>query len=268
MEEQIVSTQGDELSIIDPQVMLARKFPRDEKKALEKLTFALQNTSFYEVVEYAIPRKDRDDPNKIITITGPTVYLAKEVLKVLTNFRFEQGIYEIKPTDTVVTAYAMCWDLENNVSNKVSVSRPIVTKNGYRFGADMVNLTSMSASSVAVRNAIFNVVPRYIVDECLRLAKERENDELRKTSPNDKHAKIKMTWEKFQKLCKATDEEMTTLFKVNSFEDLDDEGYKTIKRLYTAVDCGDTTPADLFNRERGVRQHRPGDKGTISFDER
>ena len=101
-EVKIIEEKADALSVIDPQVVIARQYPRDVAKARAEIRYMIETTNFYEKVEYAIPRKDRDNQDRLITITGPTVYLAKELMKCLTNYRFEQGVNEIGPTGAVV----------------------------------------------------------------------------------------------------------------------------------------------------------------------
>ena len=64
-----------------------------------------------------------------------------------------------------VTAQAVCWDLEQNVRIAVEVRRRITDKRGNKFNDDMIGVTCNAAASIALRNAIFKVIPRAFVDD-------------------------------------------------------------------------------------------------------
>ena len=65
---------------------------------------------------------------------------------------------------THVTAQGVAWDLERNLRATLETQRRITSKSGRRYSDDMVTMTGNAAASIALRNAIFRVVPRSYVD--------------------------------------------------------------------------------------------------------
>ena len=63
----------------------------------------------------------------------------------------------------MITAQAVAMDLERNVGYSVEVKRGVVTKDGRRFGDDMIKTASNAAIAVATRNATFKVIPKAFV---------------------------------------------------------------------------------------------------------
>ena len=67
-----------------------------------------------------------------------------------------------------------CRDLENNIAVRVKVRRRITYKDGRRFNDDMIAVTANAACSIALRNAIFKIVPgaylKPVFDRCKKTA--------------------------------------------------------------------------------------------------
>lgn len=165
-EDQItqVSIVGNDLRIlqekaaIDIQVSTARAFPRDIKRALDNAIFtATMDVETAESCTYAVPRGGK-------TITGPSVHLARIVVQSWGNFRAETKVIEEGAKH--VTSEAVAWDLETNVAVKVTVKRSIMQDKGTkRMNEDMITVTGNAANSIALRNAVFNVVPKAITSK-------------------------------------------------------------------------------------------------------
>jgi len=164
MEDQItdVAILGNEMAIlrekasIDIQVSTAMAFPRNLKLCLENSIFtATMDVETASTCGYAVPRGGK-------SITGPSVHLAKIIMQNWGNFRAEAKVIEVE--DKNVVSEAVAWDLEKNVAVKVTVKRSIMTKTG-RMNEDMITVTGNAANAIALRNAIFNVIPRAITDK-------------------------------------------------------------------------------------------------------
>lgn len=92
------------------------------------------------------------------TIIGPSVRFAELVVTAWGNIVVDTAIVTEEKDHVVVTA--TCRDLERNTAMRAQVRRNILTRDGRRFGADMIQTTIQAASAIARRNAIFQTVPR------------------------------------------------------------------------------------------------------------
>ncbi|RYZ45433.1 MAG: hypothetical protein EOP49_25235 [Sphingobacteriales bacterium] len=147
-----------EKAAIDIQVSTARAYPRDIKRALDNSIFtATIDVETAGACTYAVPRGEK-------TITGPSVHMAKIIMQNWGNFRGEAKV--ISEEARTVTSEAVAWDLETNVAVKVTVKRSIMQNKGKtRMNDDMITVTGNAANAIALRNAIFNVIPRVITDK-------------------------------------------------------------------------------------------------------
>ena len=136
---------------VNMQVATAKRWPRSIKtfKARAR-AMALLDEETAASCFYALPRAGR-------TIEGPSVRLAEIVASAWMNLRI--GARTTKEDEQFVYAQAVAWDLENNVAIQFESRRRITDKNGRRYNADMIAVTANAASSIALRNAIFKVVP-------------------------------------------------------------------------------------------------------------
>ena len=136
---------------VDIQVATAKRFPRSIKafnrQAMEMATF---NEDVAAGCIYALPRGGKP-------IEGPSVRLAEIVLAAWGNVRADARVIDVGAKE--ITAEGMCWDLEKNIAIRVQVKRRITDKNGSRYNDDMIVVTGNAACSIALRNAVFKVIP-------------------------------------------------------------------------------------------------------------
>ncbi len=188
-ESQIVKIDPDALaaittSEIQQQLDAAHRWPRSiERFRTEAAALATMTKATAKSCIYTLPvRKGGDKP-----IVGPSVRLAEMIATSWGNLHV--GARVINEGHRDVTAQALSWDLEKNNRIGIEVKRGIVTKDGHRFGDDMIRVTSMAAISIALRNAIFRTVPRALVNEVYEKAErvatgvedgtfEKERDEI------------------------------------------------------------------------------------------
>jgi len=136
---------------IDSQIATARKFPRDMKKAFEKtIAIVESDEDTAQACFYVLPRGGAQ-------VQGPTIRLAEIVLAQYQNIRAQTRIMEIG--HDAVVCQASCIDLENNVGVSQEIRRRITDKNGKRYNGDGITNTVNAASSIALRNAVFKIIP-------------------------------------------------------------------------------------------------------------
>lgn len=153
-------------SEVEAQLSAAHRYPRSVGRFMrEATTLATMTQEIAESCIYSLPRDGKQ-------ITGPSVRLAEIVASAYGNLHVGARIVEEGEKD--ITAQGIAWDLEKNVRVTVETKRRIAGRNGRRFSDDMVIVTGNAAASIALRNAIFRVIPRsYVIsifDQARRVA--------------------------------------------------------------------------------------------------
>lgn len=150
---------------VDIQISTAQRFPRDEQASIRKAeAMALVDDETAAECYYAIPRAGK-------TIVGPSIRLAEIIATTWKNLRVASRVMDIGQDD--LTVAAVCHDLENNVAVSSEVRRRIKDKNNRRYSDDMIAVTANAAASIALRNAVFKVVPRALWWRILNKAMSR-----------------------------------------------------------------------------------------------
>ena len=71
-----------------------------------------------------------------------------------------------------IIAVGTVHDLETNVATSIEVRKRITTKDGKRYGTDMIAIASNAAIAIAMRNAIFKIIPKAYIDQIWNTAKK------------------------------------------------------------------------------------------------
>jgi len=178
--QKIDKVEGAALAVItaaeiDRQVATAKQYPRTVSKCLAELR-SLVTSSEEVALEcfYTLERKEKaQDGGKdtIKFIVGPSVRFAELLVYCWTNLRVAVRIVE--EGAEFLTAQGIAHDLERNNAVSAEVRRRITTKNGHRFGADMIGVTGAAASSIAWRNAVFDLIPPAVWRSCYEAARAK-----------------------------------------------------------------------------------------------
>jgi hypothetical protein len=142
-------------SEIDTQITTAKRYPRSIKQFKQNaMELACLDEETAGSMFYVLPRGGKK-------IEGPSTRLAEVVGSSWGNLRY--GSRVVSTDDKFVTAQGACFDLEKNIAITVEVKRRITDKNNKRYNDDMITVTSNAACSIALRNAIFKIVPFAVV---------------------------------------------------------------------------------------------------------
>lgn len=224
---------------IDIQVATAKEYPRSVDKSLKQaLTLATLDEETAASMFYALPRGGK-------TIEGPSARLAEIMAYSWGNLRADADI--VAEDKTHVTAMGTCFDLEKNVAVRVRVKRRITDKYGKRYNEDMIGVTSNATISIALRNAVFKVIPAALVQRVYRKARLASIGEAGTMEQKRQNA---VAW--FGKLGVQPEEVFETL-GVQGLADIGEDELITLRGLRTALQDGETTVQDAFNRD-GSRQ--------------
>lgn len=144
-------------------MIVAKRFPRDERAANERILSACMRRSLAESATYAYSRGGAE-------VTGPSIRLAECIAQNWGNIDFGYIEMENKNGESQVMAYA--WDLETNTrqSKVFSVPHRRETKKGTYPLTDSRDIYELVANQAArrVRSCILAVIPGDVVESAVK----------------------------------------------------------------------------------------------------
>jgi hypothetical protein len=228
---------------IDQQIATAKKYPRSltkfKKNALALATLT-EDTAASCI--YALPRGGKP-------IEGPSVRLAEIVASSWGNFRVDSRI--IDTDEKFITAEAAAWDLENNIAIRVQVRRRITDKHGKKYNDDMIGVTGNAAISIALRNAIFKVIPHALTQEIYGQAREVAIGNASTLAGN----RAKMM-EYFGKMGAPADRVLAAIGRAG-IEDVTLDDLAILRGFASAIKSGETTVDQAFPDPKAQQQQAP-----------
>ena len=157
--QMMVSRQAQE---VQAAMVVAKRFPRDEVLAMDRILKACQRVSLAQAAVYEYPRGGE-------TVTGPSIRLAEALAQNWGNLDFGWIELEQRPGESQIMAYA--WDLETNTRQSKVFTVPHIrqTKSGSYPLKDPRDIYEMVANQGArrMRACILGVIPGDVVDAAL-----------------------------------------------------------------------------------------------------
>lgn len=219
-------------SEIDMQITTAKRYPRSIKafkqQAMEMATLDEETAGS---MFYVLPRGGKK-------IEGPSVRLAEVVGSCYGNLRYGSRIVSVD--DKFITAQGACHDLEKNIAINYEVKRRITNKSGQRFNDDMIQTTGNAACAIALREAIFKIVPRSIFKAIYEEA--RLTSVGKATSMSEKRHKA-VDW--FKK-AGATDAQIFGFLGRAGIDEITIDDLITLRGMVTAIKDGEITIEAAF----------------------
>lgn len=224
-----------EKASVDIQVSTARAFPRNIRRAVENaMAIITMDQETAKTCTYAVPRAGK-------SITGPSVHMAKILVQCWGNIRIEARVVDIDVKH--VTSEAVCWDLETNVAIKAQVKRSVMTKNG-RMSDDMITVTGNAANSIALRNAVYSVIPKSVINKAYDAAISTITGDL--SDETKLIAKRKKVVDGLKDAYNVTEEEVLSSIGKVSIQHVKAEDIAILIGIGTAIKDGDTTIEEAF----------------------
>ena len=156
-------------SEVDLQIATAKRYPRDLSAVLNKIqTLATMDKETAEDCFYVLRRKDANGEDSVIE--GLSVRMAEIIAGAWGNLRVQTRI--IGNDGRMITAQAICHDLETNFAVSKEVKRRITTKYGKTYSEDMQVVTGNAAASIAFRNAVLTVIPKAVTKKIINNVKQ------------------------------------------------------------------------------------------------
>lgn len=169
----MVVQQADMLSAlnrseVDIQIATAKQYPRDLQATLNKIaTYATMDKETAEECFYVLRRRGASGQDSVIE--GLSVRMAEIIAGAWGNLRVATRI--IGNDGKMITAQAVCHDLETNLAVSKEVKRRITDRNGRTFSEDMQVVTGNAAASIAFRNAVLAVIPKAVTKKVINEVK-------------------------------------------------------------------------------------------------
>lgn len=236
----VVRLGGDEM--IDVQIATAKRYPRSIKHfQAEALSMATIDKDTAESCFYVLKRKDKSGEE--VKIEGPGIRLAEIVGNCWRNFRYGAKVIGETEDRHFVIAEGYAYDLEKNVASAISVQRRITNRIGKRYSDDMIGVTANAACSIALRNAIFKVIPMTYITQIFEAAKKLAAGDSASLSTN-RSALVR----KFKALG-VTEEQLLAKVGKPSLEDVGIAELQELIGIGTAIKEGTSTIDDEFTKQ-------------------
>lgn len=210
----------------DVQISTAKKYPRPDLSVIKKrmVSEATADIETAQACFYVLRRGKGADAKEI---RGPSIRLAEIAWTAYGNLR--AGATIIDNDGKMITARGICHDLQNNVFISIDVKRRITDKYGKTFSEDMQVVTGTAACSIALRNAIFKVIPGALINQVYNQAVKAAIGDAKTLSQRRNDA-----FAAFEKLGVSADRVLNTLGRTNK-EDVTLEDLETLIGLHTAI---------------------------------
>jgi len=219
-------------SEVEAQLDAAHRYKRSVSKFLhEAMGLATVTQEVAESCIYSLPRGGK-------MITGPSVRLAEICASSYGNLQI--GARVVDAEETEVVAQGAAWDMERNLRCTIEVRRRITDKNGRRYKDDMITVTGNAAASIALRNAIFRVIPRAFVDSVYAKARE-----VAVGNAKTLETRRQQILERFNKLGVSTERVLQRVER-KGVEDIDLDDLTVLIGLGTAIKGGEQTIEEAF----------------------
>lgn len=158
--------QSRAVAEVQAAIVVAQQCPRNMDRAEREMTQACSRRALAERAFYSMPRAGE-------VVSGPSIDLARELARCFGNIQY--GVAELRRDDEAGFSemQAFAWDVENNTRNSTIfiVPHKLSTRRGVRHltSMDDIYLNNANQGARRVREAIFNVLPKWFTEEAQTL---------------------------------------------------------------------------------------------------
>lgn len=151
--------EAREIAEVKAAMAVAQMYPRDQRKAMDRILNSCARPTLAEKAQYAFARGGQE-------ITGPSIRLAETIAQGWGHLQY--GMRELSNVGGASEVEAYCWDLESNVRKSIqfTVSHVRNTKKGSYALTDSRDIYENVANNGArrVRACILAIVPGDVVE--------------------------------------------------------------------------------------------------------
>lgn len=229
-QDQALATAKMEL---DVQVTTAKQYPRDVTKFMNgAIQMIATSPDIAADCNYSLTKGGK-------IISGPSIRLAEIIMSSWGNLR--TGARVLGHDGKYVTVQAVCHDLESNNKIDIEVRRRITDKHGKTYSEDMIQVTGQAAISIAIRNALFKVIPTAFVRSLSETAKKAAVGKKEQFSD-----RLTKAFEHFGFNFGISEERILEKLGVKDKRKLNNEHLSTLLSIATAIRDGETSIENEF----------------------
>lgn len=220
-------------------LVIAKRFPRDEVAAYNRVAQACQRKGIAEKAFYSYSRGGS-------TVNGPTIRFAEELARCWGNIDY--GIKELSQDDGKSEMQAYAWDLETNAQSVQNFTNPHIREVGgkAKILTSQRDIYEINANMGArrLRSRILAILPNDLVDmaiaECRKTLAGNNDEPLidRVKKMVVAFGKIGVTQEQIEKRLKKKVENMTS------------DDFVDFTGIYNAIKNGESKIAEWFEAEK------------------
>lgn len=235
-----------EIAEVQGAIILARKFPRNQLRAMDRILNACQRPTLASNALYSYNRGGSD-------ITGPSIRLAEAIAQNWENLQF--GIRELEQRSNESTVEAYAWDLETNVRQSKIFQVPHVrySKNKGKYAlSDPRDVYEMVANQGArrLRACILGVIPGDVIEAAVEQVEKTLKANVAVTTET-----VKAMLEKFSEFG-VTKEQIEKRIQ-RHIDSIQPAQFISLRKIYTSIKDGMSSAADWFE---SVETERSDDK--------
>ena len=235
-------------------IIIAKRFPRNEDAAFEKLMKSAGRTSFAEDASYSFPRGGSN-------VEGPSVNLAREAARLWGNVRY--GVDIIRDDEESRQIRAWAWDMETNT--RVSVEddfKKVVQRKDKKSGitnwvtADERDLRELTnrRGAIALRGALLQILPKDLIEDAMTRCKQT----VQTGAANDPEAARKRLIMAFSELNISPD--MLEQKLGHPLAQCSPAEIADLRKVYKSISDGNSTWSEYSEPKRAERE-----KGTVNL---
>lgn len=217
-------------------MMIAQKFPRDEKASMDRIMNACTRPGLAEVALYSYSRGGSD-------ITGPSIRLAEAIAQNWGNLQY--GVRELSQSNGESTVEAFAWDLETNTKQVKIFQVPHVryskSKGNTRL-EDPRDIYELIANNGArrVRACILGIIPGDVIEMA-----QKQCDLTLTTKTDTSPEAVKKMLEAFAAY-KVTSEMIEARIQ-RRLDSVNPAQIVQLRKIYNSLKDGMSKPADWFD---------------------
>lgn len=215
-------------------IVLAKKFPRNQKEAMDRIEVACQRPGLAEQALYSYSRGGTE-------ITGPSIRLAEAIAQNWQNLQF--GIRELEQRNGESTVEAFCWDVENNTRHvkTFQVKHERHTKKGSYRLEDPRDIYELTANQGArrLRAAILAIIPGDVIE-----AAQTQCEQTLKAKADTSPEALKKLLEAFEKF-NVTKEQIEKRIQ-RRLDTITPAQLVNLRKIYNSLKDGMSAASDWF----------------------
>ena len=221
----------------ESQVDIAKRYPRDIESIKRRvLQYATCDEETAKSCFYAKPVD-----NKGTIVKGPSIRLAELVAASFQNIRYGSRVIEI--AEKFITVQGTAFDLENNIAYQTEVKKSIWSEKGnYRYSQNLIEVTTKAASAIAIRDAIYKVIPMAIFNAELKKIQEKATG---RDSGMPLAQRVTNAMKYFAKLG-VDEKKIFDRLEVSNKEAITEEHLETLVGLKTAIEDKEVSVEEAF----------------------